>query len=148
MTDFGRELAEARQRAGLPVEELSHRTKISVPTLQAIERGRFDSLPGGIYTRGLLRAYAREVGVDPEDLVNRFRAVAGEEISGDPQFHTELTDAIRAQQIGRLHSVEFDAADRRRSRWQTVIFGVVLLFGGGLYYAYGHYARIMASGPA
>jgi len=143
MTDFGRELAEARQRAGLSVEDLAHRTKISVPTLRAMERNQIDGLPGGIYTRGLLRAYAREVGIDPEDLVKRFRAAAGDGISSDQQFQTELTAAIRAQQIGRLHSSEIDAADRRQARWQRVVFALVLLFGGGLYYAYGHYPRAL-----
>src|SRR5580765_4625804 len=80
MTEIGRELAEARERAGLSVEELSHRTKISVPTLLAIERNQMGNLPGGIYTRGLLRAYAREVGCDPEALVSRFRAEVGEDV--------------------------------------------------------------------
>jgi cytoskeletal protein RodZ len=148
MTDFGRELVEARQRAGLSVEDLAHRTKISVPTLLMIERNQMKSLPGGIYTRGLLRAYAREVGIDPEDLVNRFRSAMGDESPADEQFHTELTAAIHAQQTGRLHSAEIDAADRRRARWQTVSFCFVLLFGGGLYYAYAHYPKVLRTAAA
>jgi len=37
--------------------------------LEAIEAGRFDQLPGGLYTRGMLRAFAREVGLDPQQVV-------------------------------------------------------------------------------
>src|SRR5215467_12958945 len=72
MTEIGRELAEARARAGLSVEELSRRTKLSVPTLLAIERNQMGTLPGGLYARAMLRAYAREVGCNPEDIVRRF----------------------------------------------------------------------------
>src|SRR5262245_65484528 len=96
MTEIGRELAEARVRAGLSVEELSHRTKISVPTLLAIERNQMGTLPGGLYARSMLRAYAREVGCDPEDIVRRFRADGGENV--DP---LELRDRIAAGSAGR-----------------------------------------------
>ena len=41
--------------------------------LGAIEREAFDSIPQGLFTRGYLRAYAREVGVDPDAIVARFR---------------------------------------------------------------------------
>jgi cytoskeletal protein RodZ len=42
--------------------------------LQRIESGSFDQLPGGLLTRGYLRAFAREVGLDPEEIVNEYRA--------------------------------------------------------------------------
>src|SRR5690348_7416535 len=59
---IGVSLAAARLRRGLSLEEVSRRTKIGVGSLLAIERDRFTDLPGGIYLRGMLRAFAREVG--------------------------------------------------------------------------------------
>ena len=41
--------------------------------VQQIEAGRFDELPQGIFTRGYLRAFAREVGLDPEEIVGEYR---------------------------------------------------------------------------
>jgi cytoskeletal protein RodZ len=135
MTEIGRELAEARARAGLSVEELSHRTKISVPTLLAIERNQMGTLPGGLYARGLLRAYAREVGCDPEAIVSRFRAEVGENVDPIQMLDRKATAANVSRVVERLHSSEIDAADRRRAFRNTLIFLVVLLVGGSFYFA-------------
>src|SRR5215467_6032232 len=142
MTELGRELAEARVRAGLSVEELSHRTKLSVPTLLAIERNQMNTLPGGLYARAMLRAYAREVGCDPEEIVRRFRAEASENV--DP---LEMLDRMAAAANGshiveRLHSADIDAADHRRAVRNTVLFAIVLLFGGAFYVTGGHVGRL------
>src|SRR5262245_64244122 len=76
--DVGAELAEARRRKGLSIEELSRRTKINVLMLLAIERDDMKALPGGLFARGFLRAYAREVDRDPEEVVRRYRAACEE----------------------------------------------------------------------
>ena len=49
-------------------------TKISVSVLEAIERGNFSRLPGGIFSRAFVRSYALEVGVNPDDVVATFAA--------------------------------------------------------------------------
>lgn len=135
MTEIGRELAEARERAGLSVEELSHRTKISVPTLLAIERNQMGNLPGGIYARGLLRAYAKEVRLDPEAIVRRFRAEVGENADAIERLDRIAAAASESRVVERLHSADIDAADRRRAFRNTTIFLLVLLCGGSFYFA-------------
>jgi cytoskeletal protein RodZ len=70
--DVGATLQSARERSGLSLEDVARRTKISVRVLRAIEDNAFDAVPGGIFTRGYLRAYAREVGLDPADTVEQF----------------------------------------------------------------------------
>jgi cytoskeleton protein RodZ len=134
MTEIGRELADARERTGLSLEELSRRTKIAVPTLQLMERNQFQDLPGGIYTRGLLRAYAREVGRDPEDVVKRFRVDVGESVDA-LQMLDRIAAATNGRPVERLHSADIDAADRRRSFRNGVVFALALVFGGALYVA-------------
>jgi transcriptional regulator with XRE-family HTH domain len=135
MTEIGRELAEARERAGLSVEELSHRTKISVPTLLAMERNQMGNLPGGIYARGLLRAYAKEVRLDPEAIVRRFRAEIGENADAIERLDRIAAAASESRVVERLHSADIDAADRRRAFRNTTIFLLVLLCGGSFYFA-------------
>ena len=63
---------KGRERRGLSLAAVAAATKISVATLQAMERGDFARLPGGVFTRGFLRAYAREVGLDPEETVQHY----------------------------------------------------------------------------
>jgi hypothetical protein len=52
---------------------MSSRTKIREALLEAIERDEFERLPAGLLTRGFLRAYAREVDLDPEAVVDQYR---------------------------------------------------------------------------
>lgn len=74
MSNLGTHLRQARERAGLSVGELSARTKIRGSILDAMERGDFRRLPAGVLGRGFLRAYSREVGLDPEATVREYTA--------------------------------------------------------------------------
>lgn len=69
---IGTELRQARERAHLSIQDLSARTKIRASLLDAMEREAFDQLPAGLLTRGFLRAYAREVGLEPESIVRQY----------------------------------------------------------------------------
>jgi cytoskeletal protein RodZ len=72
--DVGAMLRSARERRGLSLDELAYRTKISVRVLRSIESNAFDRVPQGIFTRGYLRAYAQEVGLDPTATVEQYLA--------------------------------------------------------------------------
>ncbi|HEY5617865.1 MAG TPA: RodZ domain-containing protein [Vicinamibacterales bacterium] len=72
--DIGETLRIAREQRGLSLDGLSQRTKIGAVALRAIEENDIQKLPGGIFLRGFLRAYAREVGLDVEDTVSRYIA--------------------------------------------------------------------------
>src|SRR5262249_20202544 len=71
--DVGGELRAARRARKLTINDISRTTKIAPVVLRAIENNAFDTVPRGLFTRGFLRAYAREVGVDAESLVQRYR---------------------------------------------------------------------------
>lgn len=70
--DFGRKLQKARERRGLTLRQISNATKISMLTLEALERNDIARLPGGIFGRGVVRSYALEVGLDPEATIEEF----------------------------------------------------------------------------
>lgn len=72
--DVGAYLRSARERRGLTLEQVARSTKLSTAVLQLIERNAWNRLPGGLITRGHLRAYAAEVRVNPEDVVNEYLA--------------------------------------------------------------------------
>jgi transcriptional regulator with XRE-family HTH domain len=72
---FGYMLREARLKAGRSIEEIARRTKIPVGHLERLESGDSSSLPADVFVCGFLRAYAREVGLDGEEAVARYRRV-------------------------------------------------------------------------
>jgi cytoskeleton protein RodZ len=57
-------LATIRENRGISLEQISSSTKIGVRTLEAIERGDFRKLPGGIYSTSYIRQYARAIDYD------------------------------------------------------------------------------------
>jgi cytoskeleton protein RodZ len=63
--DFS-ELRHARERLGLSLRDIADRTKIRTTILDAIENNDVDHLPPPIFARGFVKAYAREVGLDPQ----------------------------------------------------------------------------------
>src|SRR5580765_7872799 len=69
---FGDKLREARERRGLSLRQIANATKISMITLEALERNDIKRLPGGIFSRGVVRSYAIEVGLDPEVTIEEF----------------------------------------------------------------------------
>ncbi len=64
--DLGLVLRAKREAAGRSLREVADVTKLGVRTLDALERNQVDRLPPGIFRRSVVRAYAQEIGLDPE----------------------------------------------------------------------------------
>ncbi len=61
----------------MTLEEVAVSTKIGTRMLQALENGRYDQLPGGIFSKGFVRAYARHLEMDEEQAVAEYMASTG-----------------------------------------------------------------------
>jgi cytoskeletal protein RodZ len=71
MESIGRYLRGERELRKFTLEEVSKFTRIKEQYLNAIEEDRYDLLPSAIYVKGYLTAYARYLGLDPNDTVLR-----------------------------------------------------------------------------
>jgi cytoskeleton protein RodZ len=127
--DIGAHLREARERAGITLREVAAATKISVPVLEALERNDIGRLPGGIFVRAFVRAYARHVGLEPEDTVRRFVA----------RFPDAAVEESPARYEGIAETIEIDDGQRASRMWRAVwwLLPIVLVvvffwFGGRL----------------
>lgn len=69
---FGQKLRREREKKRLPLDQLATRTKVAASLLRALEAGDTSRWPGGIYSRGYIRAYAAAIGLDPEQTVAMF----------------------------------------------------------------------------
>lgn len=72
--DVGEELARARQAHGLSVADVARQLKFAARQIEALEQGRYAELPAGTFARGMVRAYARLLKLEPEPLVGRVAA--------------------------------------------------------------------------
>lgn len=66
-------VASIRRNKGISLEQIANVTKLRVSTLQAIEDGDFDALPGGIYNISYIRQYARAIDADESHLIQLYR---------------------------------------------------------------------------
>jgi len=133
--DIGGELRAARRSRKRTIEQIAKTTKISPTLLRAIENNDFDSVPGGLFTRGFLRAYAREVGLDPEALVLRYRS----EIEGAPP--PEPLEAREDRAAQEVEAVELEPAGES-SPGQIIQICVIVIVVGA------YFAWLRPSKPA
>jgi cytoskeleton protein RodZ len=80
--NFGERLKKTRENRKITLEEVAKSTKISTRMLHALEEEKFNELPGGVFNKGFVRAYARHLGLDVEKtLADYIGAVGGEPVS-------------------------------------------------------------------
>jgi cytoskeleton protein RodZ len=73
MTNFGASFRQARVSKGISLDQVATETRISTRFLSAIENEEFHLLPGGIFNRGFVRAFAEKVGLDPDQAVADYK---------------------------------------------------------------------------
>jgi cytoskeletal protein RodZ len=75
---FGEKLRKQREQRSITLEAISNVTKISTRMLRALEEENFNQLPGGVFNKGFVRAYARQVGLDEEEAITDYLAALRE----------------------------------------------------------------------
>jgi cytoskeleton protein RodZ len=75
---FGDHLKREREMRGVSLDEISAATRIATRFLTAIENEQWNLLPGGVFNRGFVRAVARYLGLDEENIVAEYAAAAGD----------------------------------------------------------------------
>ena len=122
---IGKTLAQARESAGLTVEEIAHATRIRRTLVLGIENDDFSACGGDFYARGHIRTIATKLGVDPAPLLAEFDA-------GRPEPAPRATDVFESETAAR--------PERRGPNWSAamaaalvlvVVYGVVQAFSGG-----------------
>lgn len=98
MGAFGARLKDAREQRGVSLRQIAGATRISMTALEALERDDYSRLPGGIFSRAFIRAYAVEVGLDPEATVAEFLTEFGrhEREAATVMARPEVTEEDRA----------------------------------------------------
>src|SRR5580704_9549163 len=71
------ELASRRKRSAISLEQISQATKIGIRSLEAIEAGEFQKLPGGVYSTSYIRQYARAIDFDETLILEVYYSVMG-----------------------------------------------------------------------
>jgi cytoskeletal protein RodZ len=81
---FGDKFRKERERQGIKLEDVSNSTKIGSRMLHAIEDEHFDQLPGGVFNKGFIRAYAKYLGLDEEETIASYLAALNPDSGNQP----------------------------------------------------------------
>jgi cytoskeleton protein RodZ len=123
----GANLREVRERLGWKLPDVAAELRIRLPYLEAIERGELSALPGAAYQTGFVRSYAHVLGLDPDEILRRFRA---EGMGVPPKAELSFLAPV---------------PDRAVPTNALVMVGVVLvLVGYGLWYYHSEHERHLA----
>jgi len=114
---IGEKLRLAREARGIALREISEQTRISMRYLEAIEADDYKHLPGGIFNRSFIRAYAKFIGFDEhaalEDYARTLRE-RGESDDDGSKVHQPLVYTE-------------DAASTSRSGVKTLLLAIIIL---------------------
>jgi len=121
---------------GITLEEIAEATKIGTRSLRALEQQDFDKLPGGIFNKGFVRAYARYLGLDEEQAVADYLAALGEaQAAGKATRPEPAANAVSPERDIFLPEAEESEPLRLPLGPIAVLVVVaVLLFSGWRYY--------------
>jgi cytoskeletal protein RodZ len=76
--NFGERLKRERELREVTPNEVVVATRISLRFLEALENEDWDKLPGGVFNRGFVRAIARYLGLDEENLLAEYDLARGD----------------------------------------------------------------------
>jgi transcriptional regulator with XRE-family HTH domain len=116
--DFGAWLRDARESAGISLEQIAASTKVGHSLLVALERNDVSRWPAGIFRRAFVRSYADMVGLDPDVAVAAFLRAFPDSPEADSPF--ARTTAIRRATCRRESSLRLTLAPEVL-RWQSTL---------------------------
>ena len=117
MSSFGETLKRERELRQISLREISEATKINLRYLDALERNDFRHLPGGVFNKGFVRAYAQFIGIDPEAMATAYL----------DEEQRQQARAQRASGIGPTTTVVPDSVHNYGTRVWVVVLVALLL---------------------
>lgn len=102
---FGARLKREREKKGISLDDISLSTKIGTRLLRALEEEHFEQLPGGIFNRGFVRAYARHLGLDEDQAVADYMAASGD-APASKVIEPEIAEAIETRSEQRRKGID------------------------------------------
>ena len=140
LASFGEELRREREIRGISLKEIADATKISKRFLDAIERNDHKTLPAPVFTRGFVREYARYLGLNSDEMVNRynFAAVGDDRIEQSAHLERLTTPQAPPPERKKLPPKGIPPAYARVDRNVYILLIVVIALAGVSYWALKH----------
>lgn len=137
MSSFGARLKHERESRKISLDEIATSTKISKRHLVELEEERFSDLPGGIFNKGFVRAYAKFLGLNEEEMVAAYVAAdAGSNADFIPPIAMETQKLMSSMAVAKEEHESVRRSDPAARLLSAAVALVVVLGVGGFAYKY------------
>lgn len=127
MQQFGRYLQDNRRERGIRLEDVAHTTRIPERSLRFLEAGDIDKLPGDVFVRGFVRAYAEFVGFDPDEALAEYTRASKERDSATDPGESDESEADAPAAEAPRAFFPATARDGEESKRGPVTLAVIIL---------------------
>jgi cytoskeleton protein RodZ len=136
---FGDKLRRERELRAVTLDEIAEATKIGTRSLKALEDEQFDILPGGIFNKGFVRAYAKYLGIDEDQAVADYTAALGEATG---KFSSSVPDDTLVASIAKKRIDDKPiGVDNGGSSKTWIALAVLALIAFGGYSSWNYYEQ-------
>lgn len=117
--NYGEQLASIREQKGYTIEYVANKLHLRARVIELLERNDFKSLPGPVFIKGYLRAYAKLLGVSPDIYIDVFN----QQYVVEKKPERALWQSKRESHKGE-HLI----------RWFTLVFAVGAIIAVGIWW--------------
>jgi cytoskeletal protein RodZ len=115
-SSIGAQLRSARESQNVTLRQISEQTRIQMRYLEAIESDNFQDLPGGIFNRSFIKAYARQIGYNEDEALEAYNRTAREQgTPSDEEMPTSYQPRV------------YTNGDSTRSPWVNLLFAALIV---------------------
>lgn len=115
-SSLGAQLRQAREAQGVSLRQISEQTRIQMRYLEAIESDNFSQLPGGIFNRSFIKAYAKQVGFNEDEALEAYNRTSREQgTPSDEEMPTSYQPRV------------YTNGDSTRSPWVNLLFAAIIV---------------------
>jgi cytoskeletal protein RodZ len=133
---LGEQLRRMREARGISLRDISEQTRITMRHLEAIETNDYKHLPGGIFNRSFVKAYAKHIDFDEQRALDLYALEARERGDGD--------DITTTPRRARVYTGDVARSPAMTAVLSFVILGILVL----IVYAALHWYKRSGEQPA
>jgi len=124
--DIGARLRSAREANGITLDQAAKETNIRRQYLEAVENNAWNSVPGAVFVKGILRTYGNFLGLDGNSLIEKYK-INAQGLAPEQAVSETIRETSRVRVAPKFKRNEDEFVESNTSFGKKIAFGVFLL---------------------
>jgi len=127
MKDIGLKLKEKREENGVSIEEVAEDLKMRPSQIISLEEGKKEDFKDVLFLKYFIRDYAKYLGLDGEELVDKFNEFLFDFTSKIPIEEIEKAKLSNVSKKEVISPYTHDVSDKKSLKLFLVVIGIIIL---------------------